>query len=55
MSEYIVHMRTYSDGGAQVHQSTFPHWFEHALLLIADLKAVHAEYGVTADYWMVPA
>jgi hypothetical protein len=53
--EYLVYFRTYIAGGATVRQSMFTHQFEHALCLIADLRDTHVEYGITADYWMVPA
>jgi hypothetical protein len=52
---YRVHYRTYMAGLTMLRQTTFEHPLDQAYRLMRELREIHAQYGHTADVWMVPA
>jgi len=51
---YAVHYRTYIAGLTLLRRTTFAHEIDQAYRLMRELRELHAQYGHTADVWMVP-
>lgn len=52
---YVIHFRIYMAGLVLQRRTEFSHPIDQAYRLVRELRELHAEYGHTADVWMVPA